>query len=129
MGILNWKPSFNCVSLIFKSEKGGLQPCRTFQLPLSISVLLGLCAKTEQNKPHKIPDPVFCLLQSKTSLYPEFVQPPAASSAGPVRSHPMLMSFLIPKPIPRSKLLLLSWQLPGTQRGRKAARGIFYSLQ
>lgn len=41
----------------------------------------------------------------------------------------MLMPFLIPKPIPRSKLLLLSWQLTGKQRSRKAARGIFCSLQ
>lgn len=126
MDILIWKPSFKCISLIFKSDKGGLQPCRTFQLPLSFSVLLGLCAKTEQNKPPKTPDPVFCLLQPKTFPHPQFVEPPAASS---VSSHPMLMPFLIPKPIPRSKLLLLSWQLTGKQGCRKAAQGIFYSLQ
>lgn len=126
MAIFTWKSSFNCISLISKSEKVGLQPCRTFQLSLSFPVF-AVCkmfvrdSKAEQNKPHEIPDSVFCLLQCKTFPHPEFVQPPAAALQG--RSHPTLMPFLIPKPTPRSKLLLLK------HKSRKAARGISYSSE
>lgn len=102
MAIFTWKLSFNCISLIFKSEKVGLQPCRTFQLSLSFPVF-AVCkmfvrdSKAEQNKPHEIPDSVFGLFQSKTFPHPKFVQPPAAALQG--RSHPTLMPFLIPAPL------------------------------
>lgn len=96
MGIFIWKQSFNCISLIFKSERwtAAMQ-----NIPAAFEFFCAagsVCKtfvrewKTEQNKTHNIPDPVFCLLQYKTFPHPEFVQPPADSSARPVRSHPIL---------------------------------------
>lgn len=96
MGIFIWKQSFNCISLIFKSERwtAAMQ-----NIPAAFEFFCAagsVCKtfvrewKTEQNRTHNIPDPVFCLLQYKTFPHPEFVQPPADSSARPVRSHPIL---------------------------------------
>lgn len=92
MAIFTWKLSFNCISLIFKSEKVGLQPCRTFQLSLSFPVF-AVCkmfvrdSKAEQNKPHEIPDSVFGLFQCKNFSSSWICAASSCSSARQVPSH------------------------------------------